>query len=273
MSEVVSHDGQRVVVLGRYRALKEAPPTGPTGVEGFKPGPRPYGRAVIEIAGGQLIVNPPMSKTSMRSPDELEDYSGQLVRVVGTVHTGRDAHLELEKLELDLRESKEYQPRSVFDELSGLESWKFVQQEEIPGARPWDLARDYAVRVNGGVYTLRLFRYPSAERTEPPPPEDGLQYAHATGPRPAYVGMVSLSYSGAPAHWANLVARLAELAFEATPAQLKWLGDLDPDRKGEWEKEGLFVQVKSGCVTLWGGEPLGSRRGYLELEPRGRRKP
>jgi hypothetical protein len=274
LSELSGHEGQRVVVVGRYQAVPNKPSTGPTGIDGFQPGPRPYGRAVIVVEGGELSVDPPLSKTSLRNPDELEDYSGSWVRATGVVRGGKQAHVQIESLDLDLRESKEFEPHSLVSELAGLESWKFVKQEEIPGARPWDLSRDYAARVGGVGYTLTLFRYPAGTPKEPPPARpDGMQVAYSTGGTPAHVGMVRLAYSGLPANWGSTVSALAQLAFGAQGEQLKWLSELRPDTKMEGEKDGLQVQVRPGCVTLWGGSPLEARRDYLLLEPRGRRKP
>lgn len=262
-----SHDGQRVVLVGSYERVPEKPSTGPTGVEGFQPGPRPYGRARILVGDTEVSVNPPLEKTCLRPPDELEDFHGQRVRATGVVHAGKAPYVQLESLSLDLPESKEYEPRSLVDRLKGLTSWKFVRQSEASGA-PWDLVRDYAATIDGQNYEVRLYRYPAGPPAPPPEMPDGMQVAYSTGGTPAHVGRIGLTYQATPANWNSVLQGIAEHALGATPAQLEWLGSL----KASGEKDGLVVEVEPGKTVLYGGDDLRSRRVHAVLEPRTRRK-
>ena len=56
-----------------------------TGV--FKANSRPYARARLrlEADGHAVAINSPLLKTSLRSPDELERFDGQLVELIGVI--------------------------------------------------------------------------------------------------------------------------------------------------------------------------------------------
>ena len=79
---------QRVRLRGVYQRLP-APvfdiSSSGTGV--FKSNSRPYApaRLLLEADGYAVAINSPLLKTSLRSPDELERFDGQLVELIGVI--------------------------------------------------------------------------------------------------------------------------------------------------------------------------------------------
>lgn len=261
------HLGQRVVLVGRYQPLPPQEPSSNSGIPDFRPGPRAFGRVQIVLPDGEVFLNPPLHKTSLRSPEEREDYGDRWVRVVGVPGLEGERHLQLERLQLDLTESKLYAPRSLFAAWSqqGLKSWRFVAQKEGRDGDPWDLIREYRVEDRQGHYRLNLYRYPAGAMTPPPEMPDGEQVAYSSAGTPAYVGrlqIVSESVSG------QLLAWLAAEAFAIDAEQQLWLKNLKRESAGRWEHNGLVVEAGAEGVEMWHRAPLQQRRSYLELEPR-----
>jgi hypothetical protein len=214
-----------------------------------------------------------MQKTCLRSPEEREDYASQHVRVVGTVVVDAQPYIEVEELGLDLRESKEYQPRSLMDCLPGLTGWKFLRQEQAQPGQDWDLARDYDVVLKGATFQVRLFRFPAGPPKAPPPPHpEGLQVAYSTAGTPAHIGRIRVTGPDSMAR-KKFLGLLAEQAFAATPSTLQWLEGLSYGSSLSQEHQGLKLEGGPDWVTLEGGQALEARRIYAVLEPRVRRKP
>lgn len=78
--ELAAHDGERVVVRGRYRSLAE-PRKGPPLPEA------PKDHAVIVLADGtDVFLEPLYSPEARRSPEERQRFEGLTVRASGTAH-------------------------------------------------------------------------------------------------------------------------------------------------------------------------------------------
>lgn len=269
--ETRQHLGRPVVVLGRYQPLPPPEPSPNSGIPDFQPGPRPYGRAKIVLSDGELFIDPPLHKTSLRSPNEREDYGDRWIRATGIPGSEGEPHLKLQRLELDLRESKLYAPHSLLDEWSsqGLKSWSFLEQQAGADGDAWDLARTYRVEDQRGTYRLTLFRSPAGNPGPPPETTGGEQVAYSTGAPPAHVSQLRLESNQLSA---EVIGWLAGRAFPLTQAQQSWLQNLDLKSVGEWEKDGVRLRITANSVELSDQRSLEMRRDYLELEPRDRKR-
>lgn len=268
--EASRHLGQRVMLIGRYQPLPPQEPSSNSGIPDFRPGPRAFGRAQIVLPDGEVFLNPPMHKTSLRSPEEREDFGDREVRVVGVPGLEGERHLQVESLRLELAESKLYAPHSLFDawKQQGLKSWQFVAQNEGLEGDPWDLVREYRVKDLQGHYQLTLFRYPAGAATPPPEMPGGEQVAYSSAGPPAHVGRLQLASESLRG---ELLAWLAAQAFAADAKQQGWLKSLSLTSAGRREQGGLVVEVAPGRLDLFHTGPLQQRRDYVDLEPRNSR--
>ena len=269
--EARQHLGKPVVIVGRYQPLPPPEPSPNSGIPGFKPGARPFGRAKIVLSDGDVFIDPPLHKTSLRSPNEREDYGDRWIQATGIPGTEGEPHLKLQSLSLDLRESKLYAPHSLLDEwsLRGLKHWSFVEQTSGSESDAWDLARTYRVQDQRASSRLTLFRFPGGEPGPPPVTSADEQVAYSTGGAPAHVGKIRLESEDLSA---ESIRWLMGTAFPLSAPQQAWLQGLDLGSVGQWEKEGVSVVRKPGWVELEDRRSLELRRDYLELEPRDRRR-
>lgn len=265
--EASRHLGQKIILIGRYQPLPPQEPSSNSGIPDFRPGPRAFGRAQIVLPDGEVFLNPPLHKTSLRSPEEREDYGDREVRVVGVPGLEGERHLQVESLRLELAESKLYAPRSLLEtwKQQGLKSWRFVAQKEGREGDPWDLVREYRVEDQQGHYRLTLFRYPAGAATPPPEMPGGEQVAYSSAGPPAHVGRVGIASESLGD---ELLAWLAGVAFAADGDQRNWIKSLNLTSPGRWEHNGLVIEVDADGAEMWHSAPLQQRRSYLELEPR-----
>ncbi|OLP15870.1 hypothetical protein BST81_23890 [Leptolyngbya sp. 'hensonii'] len=284
-------DQQRVRLLGRYERFQPPRSTRPssssrpeiepmTGIADFKPVSRPYGPAQIVLQDGwRVFIFPLWNKQSLRSPDELEDYDAKNVEVIGIVQWEQGNHpalaqsarlmgstISLEQLQLNLQESKLYDPRSIVRVLQvipqtpviALKSWQFVQQRDQPGpSERWQVARDYRLEMTGALptfeagwqqkfpdlasdpYTLTLFRgIPRPATPAPKPGPRGEQSAFSTGAEPNHVIGFHLQYSaiqtgmlrpgGLPSTLLPTLKTVARACLGATEPEVQALDQLLP---------------------------------------------
>ena len=79
---------QRVRLRGIYQRLPASVfDIRSSGTVDWKPSSRPYAPALLllEADGYAVAINSPLLKTSLRSPDELERFDGQLVELIGVI--------------------------------------------------------------------------------------------------------------------------------------------------------------------------------------------
>lgn len=79
LQDVQANSGQRVLLLGIYRAVALH--------QGAKPPDAPKVRAIVHLKDGtEVLLEPNWSQVSQRSVEEIREFDGQEVEVEGVIH-------------------------------------------------------------------------------------------------------------------------------------------------------------------------------------------